>query len=209
MNIQTFYELLGYAGSLVILVSLVMTNVFRLRIINLIGSAALAIYGGLIGAIPVCAINAVIVGVDAWYILQAFAVSAFFELDPVSSVGCDYFKRFFLYRERDIHQSSPGLTIEELQEAQTFILFRNLLPVGIFSFRQNGSEARIVTDYMIPEYRDFKAGRFLFNTRRMFFKEQGIKKFIAVTTQPQQVKYLLKSGFTRDEQDDARYLITL
>ena len=38
MDFETVKELVGYAASLIILVSLLMTNVFRLRLINLVGS---------------------------------------------------------------------------------------------------------------------------------------------------------------------------
>ncbi|MDR0993365.1 MAG: hypothetical protein LBN38_02205 [Verrucomicrobiota bacterium] len=204
MNVDWVKELIGYGASLIILVSLCMTNVFRLRMINLIGSAVFGWYGWMIGSLPVCVINFVIVGIDGWYVVRVLMSSAYFELAPASSVGEGYLKRFFLYHERELLQFTPGLTLNSLLEANTCLLFRDLLPVGLFSYRQEGEEARIVTDFMIPEYRDFKAGRFVYRTKRMFFKEQGIKRFIAVTTQPQQVKYLLKNGFVRDAGDEAR-----
>ena len=80
----------------------------------------------------------------------------------------------------------------------TFLIFLNMLPVGVFSYRQSGAEAEIVLDYMIPEYRDFKAGRFVYRTKRMFFKEKGIKRFRAVARHPSHPKYLLKNGFVRE-----------
>ena len=69
--------------------------------------------------------------------------------------------------------------------------------MGLFSYRQNGPEADIALDFMIPEYRDFKAGRYLYRTKRMFFKEQGIKRFLATARHPSQPKYYLKNGFVR------------
>lgn len=206
MNMDLIKELIGYGASIIILVSLVTTNVLRLRTINLLGSAVLAAYGWMIGSIPVCIINAVIVGIDAWYIFRALTVSAFFELEPVFSIGEAYLERFFMYHERDLLKFTPGLTLQELLSGDTYILFRNLLPVGLFSFRQDDDQARIVTDYMIPEYRDFKAGRFLYRTKRMFFKERGIRRFVAVTTQPQHASYLLKNGFVRSGQEDSTYI---
>ena len=199
MNLDWLKEGIGYAASLIILVSLLMTNVFRLRAINGIGSVLFAAYGWLIGSWPVCAINLVIAGIDGWYLLQALRVSAFFDLAPASSVGTEYLKRFFLFHERELMKYAPGLTLEELQEACTCLIFRNMLPVGLFSFRRSGPDAEIVIDYMIPEYRDFKAGRYLYKTKRMFFKEQGIKRFHAVARHPSQPKYYAQNGFVREE----------
>lgn len=200
MNFDVFKEGIGYAASLIILVSLLMTNVFRLRVINLAGSLGFALYGWLIGSWPVCLINAVIAGIDGWYLLQLLRVSAIFELSQVGNCsGAEYLKRFFLFHERELMKYAPGLTIEDLQAAETHLIFLNMLPVGVFSFRQSGAEADIALDYMIPEYRDFKAGRFVYRTKRMFFKEKGIKRFHAVARHPSHPKYYLKNGFVREE----------
>ena len=199
MHFDWMKEGIGYAASLIILVSLLMTNVFRLRLINGIGSVLFGAYGWLIGSWPVCAINLVIAGIDGWYLLQSMQVGAFFDLAPGASVGPEHLRRFFLFHERELMKYAPGLTLEDLQGACTCLIFRNMLPVGVFSFRQSGTEADIVLDYMIPEYRDFKAGRFVYRTKRMFFKEKGIKRFHAVARHPSHPKYYLKNGFAREE----------
>ena len=204
------FETIGYAASLIILVSLLMTNVFRLRVINLAGSLCFSLYGWLIGAWPVCLINAVIAGIDAWYLLRLLRVSAIFELSQVGNCsGAEYLKRFFLFHERELMKYAPGLTIEDLQAADTFLIFLNMLPVGVFSYRQSGADANIVLDYMIPEYRDFKAGRFVYRTKRMYFKEKGIKRFRAVARHPSQPKYYLKNGFVREDGKSGEFVNAL
>jgi len=199
MNFDWLKEAIGYAASLIILVSLLMTNVFRLRLINGVGSVLFGAYGWLIGSWPVCAINLVIAGIDGWYLLQSMRYSAYFDLAPATSLGAEYLRRFFLFHERELMEFAPGLTLEDLQEAHTCILFRNMLPVGLFSYRQAGADADIVIDFLIPEYRDFKAGRYLYRTKRMFFKEQGIKRFHAVARHPSHPRYFSKNGFVREE----------
>ena len=159
MDVSLLKELIGYAASLIILVSLLMTNVFRLRLINGVGSVLFAAYGWLIGSWPVCLINLVIAGIDAWYLLEILTSSAYFELAPASSVGPEYLKRIFLFHERELQKYAPGLTLEDLQEACTCLIFRNMLPVGVFSIRQEGEYAHIIIDFLISEYPDFKAGR--------------------------------------------------
>lgn len=209
MDFSFLKEPIGYAASLVILVSLLMTNVFRLRLINGIGSVLFAAYGWWIGSWPVCIINLVIAGIDAWYLLEILTSSAYFELAPASSVGPEYLKRIFLFHERELHRYAPGLTLEDLQEACTCLIFRNMLPVGVFSIRQEGADAHISIDFLIAEYRDFKAGRFLYRTKRMFFKERGIKRFLAVARHPSQPKYYLKNGFTRNPDVAGGFVLTL
>lgn len=209
MNLDWMKEGVGYAASLIILVSLLMTNVFRLRLINLAGSILFSWYGWLIGSWPVCLINLVIVGIDGWYLLQSMRYSAFYDLAPASSLGPEYLKRFFLFNERELLKFAPGLTLEDLLDAHTCILFRNMLPVGLFSYRQAGPDADVVIDFMIPEYRDFKAGRYLYRTKRMFFKEQGIKRFHAVARHPSQPRYFSQNGFVREEGKSGGYVNAL
>lgn len=199
MNLEMVKDGVGYAASLIILVSMLLTNVYRLRQLNLVGALVFALYGYWVRAWPVVFMNLLIAGVDVWHLLQMLRYSAFFDLAPATSVGADYLKRFFLFHERELMKFAPGLTFEELQEAHTCVLFRNMLPVGLFAYRQAGPDADIVIDFIIGEYRDFKAGRYLYKTKRMFFKEQGIKRFHAVARHPSQPKYFLQNGFARED----------
>ena len=200
-----FQNGVGYAASLVILVSLVTTNVFRLRMINGIGSVIFGWYGWLLGSWPVCAINWIIAAIDVWYLVQHLTASAFFELEPAASIGAPYLRKFFLYHERDIRRYTPDVTLDALDSAETYLLVRNLLPVGLFAFRRDPSspEAAIVADYTIPQYRDFKAGRFLYRYKRLFFKERGIKAFTAAAAHPAQARYYRKNGFVPASAPDA------
>lgn len=196
MEVKTWLEIMGYVASLVILASLMTTNVFRLRVLNGIGCVLFGVYGLLIRSWPVCAINWVIAAVDVWYLLQAMANASFFELDRVGEGEGRYLRKFFLYHELDIRAYHPQLTLEALEGAETMMLYRNMMPVGLFAFRREGETARILVDYAVPEYRDFKAGRFLYRVQRMRFKEAGIKRFAAEAkagTVP--AKYYRKNGF--------------
>ena len=202
-----FAEGVGYAASLVILVSIVTANVFRLRLLNGVGSLIFGWYGWLLGSWPVCIINWIIAGIDVWYLAKTLTASAFFDLEPAADIGEHYLRRFFLYHERDILHFTPGLTFADLSAGQTCLLVRNLLPVGLFSFRQDGEDALLIADYTIPQYRDFKAGRFLYRTKRLHFKEMGIKRFVAVASHPAQARYYRKNGFR--EEADSRFVLDL
>lgn len=205
-------ELVGYGASLVILVSLVTTNVLRLRLVNGAGSLLFGWYGLLIGSWPVCIINWIIAGIDGWYLLKTLMAPAFFDLERVGDAEEAYLRKFFLYHERELERYTPGVTLEGLKAAETYMLFRNVLPVGLFSYRRAGEkgEAEIVADFMVPEYRDFKAGRFLYRVCRMRFKEAGVRSFAAEGARPQQVKYYLKNGFRKVPGNGAeRYVLEL
>ena len=64
-------EMIGYTGSVLVAISLMMKNIYYLRRINLIGAATFSIYGLLVGAIPVFILNGFITIIDIYYIWEA------------------------------------------------------------------------------------------------------------------------------------------
>ena len=63
-------EWVGYAASICIAISLLMTDMFKLRIINTIGCILFVIYGFNIKAYPVWVINLFIFFVNIYYIIK-------------------------------------------------------------------------------------------------------------------------------------------
>jgi hypothetical protein len=61
-------ELYGYFGSFIIAISLTMTDIKRLRWLNMIGAAIFASYGFIISAWPVLALNGFIVLINVYHI---------------------------------------------------------------------------------------------------------------------------------------------
>lgn len=59
-------ELVGYASSLFIAISLMMTDIFKLRIINSIGCLLFVIYGLNVKAYPVALANAIIIIINLY-----------------------------------------------------------------------------------------------------------------------------------------------
>lgn len=66
-------EAMGYLASGLVVASLAMTSVRRLRVLSLLGSATYAVYGTLISAWPVVAANGVIVLLNVWNLRREFS----------------------------------------------------------------------------------------------------------------------------------------
>lgn len=65
-----FIEWVGYAASAMIAISLLMTSVVKLRIINTIGCILFIIYGTSVGAYPVAIANAIIVLINIYQLIK-------------------------------------------------------------------------------------------------------------------------------------------
>jgi len=61
-----YIELVGYIASILIAISLTMTDMYKLRIINSIGCLMFVIYGLNVGAYPVALANAIIIIINIY-----------------------------------------------------------------------------------------------------------------------------------------------
>ncbi|MBY6188148.1 YgjV family protein [Marinobacter hydrocarbonoclasticus] len=72
MEMATVWEWIGYAASIVVAYSLMMSNIKKLRWWNLVGAALFVVYGLAITAYPVALVNGFIVFIDAYYLYKIY-----------------------------------------------------------------------------------------------------------------------------------------
>ncbi len=65
------YEVIGYLGSAIIAISLLLTNVNKLRYINSLGCAIMVTYALLISAYPVVLMNCICIIINLYHIVKA------------------------------------------------------------------------------------------------------------------------------------------
>ncbi len=199
---MNYIEAVGYLGSLLVAVSLSMKSVLKLRWINLAGSMFFSIYGYLIGASPIFVVNAYISVTNVWYLIDYSRNHDCFKLDSLTNIGQNYFKKFYDFYEDDIRGFFPDVNFADLADAETSILFRNMIPVGIFSVRLlEEGRAQVLMDYVIPEYRDFKFGNYLYRKKSYLFRDRQISQLEVSTSVDAHRNYLIKQGF-QEEHDE-------
>ena len=93
MELPVWVEIVGYVASILVAISLMLTSILRLRVINLFGSILFTIYGVLIQAYPVALINAVIIFINLYHLSKLLRLEEEFS---VLKVGTDreYLRRF-------------------------------------------------------------------------------------------------------------------
>jgi hypothetical protein len=66
-------ELIGYAASIILMISFLMKNIITLRIINSVGAIFFVIYGIMLAiSWPIIITNTFILGVNAFYLTKHF-----------------------------------------------------------------------------------------------------------------------------------------
>src|SRR4028119_64267 len=106
MDSQMVLEIMGYVASVLVAVSLMMSSILRLRLINLVGSAAFTVYGVLIHAYPVAVVNLIIVLINLYYLRQMLGSREYFKLLRVQP-GSEYLAAFLDFRRARGQRGRP------------------------------------------------------------------------------------------------------
>ncbi|RJX75676.1 hypothetical protein DZ860_03090 [Vibrio sinensis] len=69
---MTTAEILGYAASIMVALSLMMKDIVKLRVLNFLGCALFTLYAVMIGAWPVAATNGFIACVNVYYLIKLY-----------------------------------------------------------------------------------------------------------------------------------------
>ena len=77
MELRIIYEIVGYIASGLVAISLMMSSIVKLRLINLVGAGLFTLYGILIDAYPVAVLNFMIVLIDLYYLREIIAKKVF------------------------------------------------------------------------------------------------------------------------------------
>lgn len=193
------YESLGYVASTLIVISLMMRSVLRLRLINLFGAGTMAIYGLLIQAYPVAVLNGMIVCIDIYYLAEMLARRDFFTLLQVRK-NSRYLAYFLQYYSAEIRRFLPAFRYDPSRRQRVCFILRNLIPAGLFISEPVGKSAvRVHLDFVIPGYRDFKIGRFVYRAGSELLG-RGVTHVYTEPGTPKHEAYLRRMGFRPAEQ---------
>lgn len=196
---EWWVEAIGYLGSALVIASLAQKSILRLRFIGLAGSATFFVYSLLIEAYPIAVVNVIAGAIHVYYlrrlILRPEVVFSTLGVRPNSL----YLQRFLEFHSDDIARFQPEFRHDLPDYMFTVLLLRDMVPAGVVVFRIDDDRIKIVLDYAIPEYRDFKLGSYLFSEKSGVF-EAGSRLWSPAST-PEHAAYLARMGFSETADD--------
>jgi len=202
---ETLFELVGYTASLLVVVSLAMSSIIKLRVINLVGAVAFALYGVLIGSVPIMLTNVIIAGIDIWFLRRELTTREQLTVIAVSQED-PFLDTFLRVQSVDIERFHPGFSLAEASADVTFLMLRDANPAGVFvGRRSDNATMTVVLDYVAPPYRDLKSGSSLYGHSGERFVELGITNLRVPYVHPKQRDYFFKMHFV-PEQDGSMTL---
>lgn len=196
MDTKVLIEAFGYLGSALVVISMLMTSVLRLRIINTIGSVIFAIYALIIHSYPTALMNFFLVGINIYHLLKLRNVHASYTLTEVNPT--DRFLEMLIASNRaDIEQYFPDYFKKEKDGTRAFIIMHDHEVAGFTVAKQLENETLdLYLDYSTPAYRDCSVGLFEYDELRT----RGVRKFIYTGNNPDHIQYVEKIGFKKNEE---------
>jgi hypothetical protein len=171
-----------------------MKAIVKLRIINLIGSLFFLVYGIIIGAYPVACVNGFVAVINIYYLFEIFTAKEYFSILEVKP-DSDYLTMFLTYHFTDITKYITSFTLEQVAGSNVFFVLRNSVPAGLVCFKnREDNSVFVILDYVIPGYRDFKTGNFVY---KKILKERNIGKIYCTSENKVHQQYLKKMGFEK------------
>jgi hypothetical protein len=193
-------ELVGYGASLLVVVSLSMTSVVRLRTLSLAGSAAFLVYGTLIDSVPIIATNLAIACLNTWFLWRELGGGR--DLGAVVVPTDSPFLLDFLGHHRDDIENYQPEYDPEATPNFAIVLTRDGLPAGVVLGERHGDTLEVTLDYVLRAYHDSRLGRWLYGPGARVFRSAGISSLVARSGNDTHSGYLVRVGFERDGDTD-------
>ena len=198
MDASLVLELVGYVGSALIAISMMMRSVLRLRWFNLAGAVILTVYALLIGAWPIVVLDGLITivnSVQIWRLLRERKAKSEFDILEVD-IDSRYLRQFAIQYRDDIKRFQPNFE-GVINTGRAFFILKDALVAGVVLVRPDPEDPCIGIvdlDYILPWHRDLQPARYV-------YEETGLLHWVGfekVVTRPGSDKhreYLERVGY--------------
>jgi len=196
---RDWLEVFGWAGSILVVVSLTQARVLRFRWLNLAGSVIATAYNAVIGIWPFVAMNGAICAINIYWLVrlnhERHSTVAY---DTIHVAHNDAYLRYLLNENAtDIAESTPDFTAADVDgRCLARLVVRGNDTVGIVIIRPTdiSGEADVLLDWVVEKYRDFTPGEFVYRQSGVF-TSHGWRR-LRVTNPPEREHgYLTRMGF--------------
>lgn len=197
------FDLIGYAASAFLAVSLMVTGAFKFRTINMVGQVTFIIYGVVIHAFPIIIANAVLLLINIYQLYKLLQSKEQFKYVPIqlSDKIIDNFLKFY---DKDVKSYFPNFHyLPTLQQQISFVVLRDAAIANIFiATIDSKGNATVQINYTVPQYRDYKVGRFIFEQEKKYLLSNGVQQVVYTNvTNDNHLQFIKVMGFVQTEID--------
>ncbi|MBO4711681.1 YgjV family protein [bacterium] len=193
MDSKVIIETIGYIGSAIVLISMLMTSVVKLRLINTLGSLIFTGYALAIQSYPTAAMNFCLALINIYNLAKLFKNKKKYY---VMKLGKDksFIDYFWNLYEKDIKKYFPDADKNAPCDEIYLVCYGTDAAGILLGTKKEDGSIDVKIDYTTPVYRDCSAGKYLY----AYLASQHIPTLFADTTSETHRKYLLKTGFSEN-----------
>lgn len=194
MDTHMMVELIGYLGSILVVVAMLMSSVVKLRVINSIGAVIFAVYALIIQSYPTALMNICLVIINIYNLMKLKKTDQHFDL--IDGKKTDAFLGYILdYYKDDIRTYFPEWNSKDDKADIAYIICCDAVPAGVL-LGQTKAEGvvDIILDYSTPAYRDCSVGRYLYSKLPMY----GTHTLTFSKESEKHEQYLKKMGYIKE-----------
>jgi len=170
---NTIVLITGYLASLLLAISLLVNNDVKFRWFNIFACISFIIYGLIIHAFPVTLTNSILLVINVVRLVQLNTKKEYFQIVEVSSDDA-ILTSFLTFYRQDIERYFPNFNIRETKADLHLMILRNMDIANAFITTIEDGNATVKLNYTVKKYRDYKVGRFIFDTDKIFLNSKGI-----------------------------------
>jgi hypothetical protein len=196
---MTWLDALGWAGSALLVFSLMQARVLRFRVLNLVACVILVVFNAILEIWPMVAMNVVLSAINLWFLRKLLAerhdekAFAVLEVSPAD----EYLRHVLRVHQADMLKHQPDLLWDGAAPGRrAFLVLHGDETVGVVLAREEADGVlQIELDWVSPRFRDFAPGEFVWR-RSAVLREQGLRR---VVSPPAMVApYYDRIGFRRE-----------
>lgn len=194
---MVWWQIVGWGGSALVVLSLMQARVLRFRWLNLVGSVLATAYNAVFGIWPFVAMNGVIAVINVYWLRRLVserhdeAVYAVVELAPDDA----YLAHVMSVHATDIARFGSAAPSSDAGGGRlAFLVVRGDETVGVVLVSDLGDGVgHVDLDWVTPRFRDFTPGEFVYRQSGVF-AARGFRRLVAAGG-PEQSDYLTRVGF--------------
>ena len=170
---------IGYLASAFLAFSLMVNNALKFRWLSIMGCFTFIIYGVLFNAFPVILANSILLCINIFQLIKLYSVKEKFQFIRINE-GDLLINKFLVFYWKDIRQFFPDFINHNLEADQfCFVVLRDISIANIFIAKvDTDGIAAVVLNYTVPQYRDYKVGKFIFDRGKDYLISNNIHKIV-------------------------------
>lgn len=197
---MTWLDALGWAGSALLVFSLLQARVLRFRVLNLIACVVLVVFNALIAVWPMVAMNVALTGINLWFIRKLLGERHDAAAFVVLEVGAndEYLRHVLRVHGRDILRFQPDFVWDGAAPGRlAYLVQHGDETVGVVLLHDQGDGVALIElDYVTPRFRDFSPGEFVWR-RSGLLADEGFTRVVSPAAMV--APYYDKIGFRRED----------